>query len=176
MRHVPTTLLLLLVALLASGCGGAADPTGGGESPASEVASAASRLGAATLEDFGCGHGFTVGTPDQTVRLSLWSDSGESPQEGTHELGGSWTGQLVTGTNLFAQWCDDVIEPDEPEVVEDASWEVTGTLTWELVEGDGQCPSVATARMTDAEVLMADGAVSLPDVEFRNEFFGCFAG
>ena len=39
-----------------------------------------------------------------------------------------------------------------------------------------QCPSVATATLTDAAATTDGGPVDLPDVEFRNEFFGCVAG
>lgn len=179
MRHGSLVLLALLVVATAA-CGGVGG-TGGsdpGAAPADPAAAAAAQLDEEELDDFGCGYAFTLGTADETVRLSLWSDAnhGEPPETGTHELGDTWTGELVTGRDLFAQWCDDVMEPDEPEVVEEREWEVAGTLTWELVEGDGQCPSVATGTLREAAVVTDDGTVDLPSLDLRNEFFGCFAG
>lgn len=175
-----STLLLsaLTITLVATSCGGATGGGGAARESDGGLSDAVAALEAGDLEDFGCGYAFSVGTADATVRLSLWSDTGLGgpPQGGTSDLGEGWTGELVVGRDLFAQWCDDVVEPDEPEVVEERSWEVAGTLTWELEEGDGQCPSVATAVLTDAEVIEDGESQSLRDVEFRNEFFGCFAG
>ena len=84
-------------------------------------------------------------------------------------------GRLVTGADLFAQWCDDVIEAGEPEVIETAAYPVTGTLTWST-DGTGSCDGPATGRLTDASTLVDDEVLPLPDLELRNEFFGCFAG
>ena len=173
-----TTRLVLiasLAALVVAGCGGSSGP-GGAAAP--DAASVAERLDTEPLEDFGCGHGFTVGTPDSTVRLSVFADGGfgDPPSPGSVEVGAGWTGELVVGTDLFVQWCDDVLEPDEPEVVQDEVWVVVGTLTWELVEGDGQCPSTAAGMLTDARALTEEGDVELPAVALRNEAFGCFAG
>ena len=52
---------------------------------------------------------------------------------------------------------------------------VAGTLVWEAA-GTGRCDGPATATLTDGAVEVADGLLSLPDLELRNEFFGCFAG
>ena len=177
MRPVPALSLALSLALAA--CGGLASLAGGDDGGrAPTAAEAAAQLATSGLEDHGCGHGFTVGTLDQTVQLSVLADAGhgDPPQPGTVELGDAWDGRLVTGRDLFAQWCDDVVEPDEPEVVQSATWQVEGTLRWELADGDGQCPSVATATLTDGVVVADGGRVELPPLEFRNEYFGCFAG
>ncbi len=165
--------IVLAVALAA--CGGVGLPSATPTPAAEEVAG---RLATDGMRDWGCGHAFTVGTMDQDTRLSLWFDgtSGDLPEPGTHELGADWTGELVAGSDLFAQWCDDVMEPDEPEVVEAAEWDVEGTLTWRLDRGDGQCPSVAAASLTDASIVVDGEAVPIADVEFRNEHFGGVAG
>lgn len=174
----PMSLLVAPVALavVLAGCGGVGDPDATQSTDGEQVAA---RLATEGLEDWGCAYAFTVGTLDQETRLSLWFDGspgGAAPEPGTSELGGDWTGELVAGTDLFAQWCDDVIGPDEPEVVEVAEWDVEGTLTWQLEEGGGECPSVASATLTDAAVTTDSGEVPIGDVEFRNEAFGCFAG
>lgn len=178
MRRTPppaTVVVTAVLAVLLAACGAVGVP-GAEPTPAGEEV--AGRLATDGLRNWGCGHAFTVGTTEQDTRLSLWFDAsaGELPEPGSHELGEDWTGELVTGSDLFAQWCDDVITPDEPEVVEAATWEVDGTLTWQLEQGDGECPSVATARLTDATVDVDGEAVPIADVEFRNEHFGCVAG
>lgn len=180
MRPVrPRPLLLLAVAVLSvvlPGCGGVGDPVATQPTDGEQVAA---QLATEGLEDWACAYAFTVGTLDQETRLSLWFDGspgGAAPEPGTSELGGDWTGELVAGSDLFAQWCDDVIGPDEPEVVEVAEWNVEGTLTWQLEEGDGECPSVASATLVDAAVTTDSGDVPIADMEFRNEAFGCFAG
>lgn len=61
-------------------------------------------------------------------------------------------------------------------MVERASWRVRGALTWELVEGGGACASVATARLSEAWIEEGARSIPLPDLSFRNELFGCFAG
>ncbi len=171
----PLTMASAVLAVVLTACGGVG-LTGSTQTPAAEEA--VGRLATSGMQDWGCGHAFTVGTTDQDTRLSLWFDgtAGELPEPGTYELDGDWTGELVAGSDLFAQWCDDVIGPDEPEVVEAAEWDVEGTLTWQLEQGDGQCPSVATGTLTDANVVVDGEAVPIADVEFRNEHFGCFAG
>lgn len=170
------SMVLFLIVTVLSGCAGALEqgPVGANR--------AVLELTGQTLEDHGCGHGFTTGTADGTVRLSLWAGDGtaapsEPPMPGTVDLsGGDWTGELVMGRDLFAQWCDDAVEPGEPEVVEEARWPVvSGTLVWEAT-GTGQCDGPATARLTDAAVQVDDGTLPLPDLELHNDFFGCFAG
>lgn len=176
-RCLPPVVPIIITALAVGLAGCGVGLSGTGQNPTGEEV--AGRLTTEAPRDWACGHAFTVGTPDQAVRLSLWFDGSPTravPEPGTEELGGDWTGELVAGSDLFAQWCDDVVTPDEPEVVEAATWEVDGTLTWELEDGDGQCPSVATATLTDASVTVDEEAVPTADVEFRNEYFGCVAG
>lgn len=162
-----TLVVGCLVSVLLGGCG-----LGDSDIAAS---TAVLDLTTTSTQDWGCGRGFTLGTDDQTVRLSLWAET-EAQEPGTVEVDGTtWSGELVTGEDLFAQWCDDVVEADEPEVVESARWPVTGTLTW-TTEGTGDCDGPATATLSDGRVDTGDEVVPLPDLELRNESFGCFAG
>lgn len=172
LRRLPFALLL---AVVLAACGGDEPPA---------ATDAAAQLDAAAAEgelvDHGCGHAFTLGTSDQTLRLSLWAGDGsfgDPPTPGTATVGedGSWTGELVVGRDLFAQWCDDVVEAGEPEVVETARYVVSGTLTW-TTEGTGNCDGPATGTLTDAAVTIDGTTTDLPDLELRNEYFGCFAG
>lgn len=165
MRRI-LTAAACVVAL--AGCGLGDDP---------ELRANAAVLDLTTLptEDWGCGFGFTLGTTDQRVRLSLWSQD-MAPTPGTVAVDGTtWRGELVSGSDLFAQWCDDVVEPGEPEVVEEVVLEVTGTLTWRT-DGTGQCDGPATATFTDGTVIAEGRTLPLPDLELRNDAFGCLAG
>lgn len=163
--------VLVLAAVLLVGCAGPSDV---------DVDTAVDRLASGRTDDWGCGHGFTIGTPDQTLRLSLWAEDpgDEGPEPGTFEVGpgGDWTGELVLGRDLFAQWCDDVMEPDEPDVVRIARHDVSGTLTWSAATDRTSCPSVATGRFTEGVVTVDGRTVPLPDLEVHNDAFGCVAG
>jgi hypothetical protein len=88
----------------------------------------------------------------------------------------SWRAVLDEGSDLFANWCDDVLEPDEPtpEVVE--TWEVSGSIEVLSLPEAGQC-GPATARFTDLVATDSQGAtMSLGDLEVTNEAWGCLAG
>jgi hypothetical protein len=138
----------------------------------------------------GCGHGFFVGNAEQTVALHLsWvpnpgPDAGvlARPEPGPTPLPGrDWTGELRLGTDLFANWCDDVVEPGEPNPEVTEGWPVVGG-TLEMTadpSSDGGCGSgtPARARVTDLRVEAPDGAiVGLPDLEVENDAWGCIAG
>ena len=173
--------VVLATAVLLAGCAGIQNVTSGGEAELPEM-QAVLALTEGPLEDWGCGHQFTVGTGDQTVRLTVQEVGaavGTPPEPGVVAVDGTaWEGRLVTGRDLFAQWCDDVVERGEPDVVETTSHPVTGTLSWSLdaTDASGACDGPASARLTDAVVVVEDRTYPLPDLDLANEFFGCFAG
>lgn len=138
----------------------------------------------------GCGFGFYVGNPEQTVALHLsWMpDPGPNAgmlarpeSEPTPLPGRDWTGELRLGTNLFANWCDDVLEPDEPRPDVTQGWPVVGgtlEMTSDPSPNSG-CSGgpPARARVTGLRVEAPDGSiVGLPDLEVENDAWGCMAG
>jgi hypothetical protein len=132
-------------------------------------------------EEYGCGFGFYVGDADQTTGLFVFYEDMSGAMAGdvveTADLPSeSWRAVLDEGSDLFANWCDDVLEPDEPtpEVVE--TWEVSGSIEVLSLPEAGQC-GPATARFTDLVATDSQGAtMSLGDLEVTNEAWGCLAG
>lgn len=130
-------------------------------------------------EVYGCGHGFYLGTPDQTAGLFLISQSGfgEEVPAGRHQLpSDAWVSELQFGADLFANWCDDVMEPGEPEPVTDEVWQVSGTLDITSLPTPGEC-GPATGTLTGAVARNDIGdEIPLGDIELVNDSWGCFAG
>ena len=147
-------------------------PAGAGGSPVPELDLAA------LSEDWGCGYGFHAGDPQQTV--ALWITGDEPLPVGTIGLPDPRIDAAVlTGSDLYANWCDDVMEPGEPEPEIDRRLPIVmGTVTIEA-PADPEICSGAIAR------LVAQGlVVELPDgttrdlggIEITNDAYGCFAG
>lgn len=131
-------------------------------------------------EEFGCGFGFYVGDANQTTGIFVLYDDMSGAMAGdvvlTSDLtSGAWTAQLERGSDLFANWCDDVMEPNEPipEVVE--TWEISGSIEILTLPESGQC-GPASARLTDLVAHNEGDTMALGDLEVSNEFWGCFAG
>lgn len=129
-------------------------------------------------EEWGCGHGFWVGDPEQTQALRF-SYRGEGPPKEIVELPHpDWDGVLELGTDLFANWCDDVIETDEPTPVTHWSLEIVSgglELVGEVPE-DYSGGSLAVVA-SDLGVEMPDGqVVPLGSMEITNPNWGFFAG
>lgn len=129
-------------------------------------------------ETWGCGWGFWAGTADQTVALRF-SYNGESEPDTEIELPDpEWSATLIEGTDLYANWCDDVIEENEPTPVEHWSLPITGgTLTI-----DGAIPAPfeggqLSVHATDLVVELPDGTTApLGSTTITNQSWGFFAG
>jgi hypothetical protein len=181
-----TTLVLATSALAAcGGDDGAAVPGATGEpvpvetEPPADTEQPAVVVTLADLtEPYGCGFGFQIGDPDQTAGLFITSGAGfgDPPAVGTVDLAvdDSWTARLDLGTDLFANWCDDVIEMGEPEPQVDETLEVVaGTLEFSIDEAG----VVATAKASGLVARDADGVeYALGDITIENPAWGMFAG
>lgn len=132
---------------------------------------------AALTEAHACGNGFQIGTPDQRVGLFVRPVPNAPGTTGAHALpDASWTVTVRLGRDLFANWCDDVLEADEPtsEVLE--TWPVVeGTIDVVLPPDDQPGPATMTATGLVAE--RPDGErVPIGDLTIVNERYGFFAG
>ena len=129
-------------------------------------------------ETYGCGHGFWVGNPAQTTALRF-QYMGEDGRASDADLPSpTWTVEMIDGQNLYANWCDDVIEPGEPEpLVVRRLTVVAGSLT---VIGDPPAlfdGGELTLRAEGLTVEIPDGeAVELGDITIDNPTYGLFAG
>ena len=164
MRH---TLIALVVLGLVSACGGAPSPDIGEVADIDDL-----------TETWGCGHGFWIGNPEQTTALRF-QYLGEDGRAVDAELPSArWQVQLLDGQDLYANWCDDVMEPGEPEPLVVRSLPVVrGSLE---VIGEPPAPfegGVLGLDATGLAVEMPDGeVVELGDVEIENPSYGFFAG
>lgn len=142
---------------------------------------------AALTEHHPCGLGFATGNLDQSLGLVISWQGGVDPIEpdlsdGVNFPTDAWSGSVFTGRDLFANWCDDVVEPDEPTPVIDETWTlVAGTLEFTSVPtadpGTGCNGQEATAVLTGAVAGSEAGdQIVLDDIDLHNPAWGCFAG
>ncbi len=128
------------------------------------------------VEDWGCGFGFNKGSADQTLGLQMffigeWTESGPDLSSPVDISGEDWQAIVYVGKDLFADWCDDVVEEGELLPTIDAEYRVVaGTIVGDV---DG---STATATLTGAVVNVGGEEIALPDLELRNADWGFFAG
>lgn len=129
----------------------------------------------------GCGYGFWVGDESQNARLMLEYADYDGASSGdvleTSQLTDPvWRAELDFGRDLFANWCDDVVEPGEPTPVVNELWRVSGSIDITMLPPAGEC-GPASANLTGAVARNADGEeIPLGDIELANESWGCFAG
>lgn len=135
----------------------------------------------ALTQPWGCGNGWAVSTSDQSVGLVIMPASAGADLTATSELGpgGPWLVELRIGRDLFANWCDDVMEPGEPEPVVDRTFAgVSGTLTFvgEVPPDRVDCPLTVEGDITDLVVTDGGTTIELGSGRVTNSSWGCFAG
>lgn len=129
-------------------------------------------------ETYGCGHGFWVGNLDQTTALRI-GFRGDGPPPATVTLPDpAWQAELIDGRDLYANWCDDVIEEGEPQPQRTRVLPaVSGSL--EII-GEPLAPfegGVLAVRATDLVIDIGNGETHvLGDIEIENPSWGFFAG
>ncbi len=161
------TVISILCTLALTACGG----------PTSSPGDSAPDL----TEAHHCGYGFYVGDVDQNWALKITyrdfeaAQAGEVPRESAL-ADDTWSAELEAGRDLFANWCDDVLEPDEPTPEVEEVWEVSGDIEVTGLPDPGGC-GPATANLIGLEARNDNGdVISLGDLDVGNEFWGCFAG
>lgn len=128
-------------------------------------------------ESYGCGTGFWIGNPDETTALFV-SYNGSAPPESTTLPDSNWSVRLVDGQNLFANWCDDVIEEGEPTPFEARSLPVIAGSLEIVGDAPAQFESAPLSLIASDLVLdVGNGEThELGDVQIENPSFGFFAG
>lgn len=181
-RRVWLPAASMTLALLAgAGCaevGFEPGPPGGGDDGR---AGALAEEGLGALDQvWGCGEGFVLSDEEQTAALHIRvpEPGAAPPREGL--VGEQWVAELRFGSDLMANWCDDVLEPGEPEPdVEVELPGVAGTVTIDgsLPPEPPTCPSDVRASLEGLVVEDDSGQrFELGGAPLRNEFWGCYAG
>ncbi len=126
-------------------------------------------------DDYPCGEGFWAATPTQQAALLIPLRTGDAEvTAGTDDLATVENAELRLGHDLMANWCDDVIEPGEPEPDVTASWAIVGgTITVEIDDAAG----TATAELRRVVARRSDGTeVLLGDATITNDAWAVYAG
>ncbi len=119
-------------------------------------------------QPYGCGYGFWTATPGQGVALRLGFD--EPPGVGTFDVADLDTAELLIGSNLMANWCNDVAL--EPAASVRETWPITsGTLAIRIDE------FIATATITGLVATTPDGEqIALGDAVISNSEWAMITG
>jgi hypothetical protein len=182
-RTIGSLALLLLVV---AGCGGAdpgPDDPDGGDDPTTTVAPTTTGGDGEALpltETWGCGHGFWMSDAGQTLALLIQANGIEP---GAIAVGvpvtlpdPAWNVKVLYGRDLFANWCDDVIEPGEPEPLTFSEISLdSGTITPVVIPEDGGV-GVASIEVSGLRTEGPDGPVVVADMTIDNPQWGMFAG
>ena len=132
-------------------------------------------------ESFGCAYGFHASNPEQTVGLRVDFSGTPTTFPAVIELPDpSWEAVVVLGEELYANWCNDVIDMSQPQPRIDETWTIVGGT----IEFVGDPPEVdpagtgpVTARLVGLVAERPDGSrVPLRDLEVTNDSWGMFAG
>lgn len=133
-------------------------------------------------ETYSCQYGFYLGNVSQTVGLFVTYQDYEAAQQGditmTSDIDGDvWKAELQFGSNLFANWCDDVLEADEPRSEVDMTWDVSGVIEVTELDDSGCGRGSARASLSDLIATDSEGeTIELPDLQVENEAWGCIPG
>ena len=133
---------------------------------------------AVLTQEWGCGLGFWLSDADQTVTLRLTYTGEGSPPATTDLPSPLWDARLILGTDLYANWCDDVIEAGEPTPIEHWVVPVVGGR----IEVEGEAPEPFSGgelrfAARDLVVELPDGTrVRWGDAVGRNPNWGFMAG
>ena len=121
-------------------------------------------------DGYGCGYGFAAAAPNQSVSFQAFFAN--EPAAGTYELADAEFAEVQFGADVMANWCDDVLEPDEPEPVVDERWTIVGGTVTITFDGPR-----ATGELRDIVARTADGRdYPLGNTTVINDAWGMFAG
>jgi hypothetical protein len=125
--------------------------------------------------EYGCGFGFWTGSDEQTAGMfvSLDLDFGNPVLADSYDLADLSSAEIRFGADLFANWCDDVIEQDEPTAQIDETWTINGGTVTVTQNSDNSVTGVfadVTAQTPSGEM------VELGLATVTNDAWGLFAG
>src|SRR5687767_14658689 len=170
MRRAVAALLVISLSLV--GCGDddvAVGTEGTGDGPTTTESPVTGRV--ELSESFGCAHGFHVSNPEQTVGVRI-DFSGGTPATFPAAItlpDPGWDAVVVLGGELYANWCNDVIDMSQPQPRIDETWTiVAGAIEFvgDPPVADFQTPArPVTARLVGLVAERPDGSrVELQDI------------
>lgn len=128
--------------------------------------------------EWGCGTGFWVGDAAQTVTIRFSYVGEGKPDRVTTLPHPDWQVHLIEGTDLYANWCDDVVEEGEPVAVEHWNLEIVeGRLVLDADPPERFGGGPLTMEAIDLVVALPDGTPqALGSISVTNSMWGFFAG
>jgi hypothetical protein len=129
-----------------------------------------------TSEEYPCRYGFNLGTRDQTMALhAAWRGDGDEVPVEADLPHPEWDVVLLHGTNLFENWCNDVVMQTPQRNVESTWTGVAGRITLKSPPSQGDEYSEVTGTIRGLVVEDEDGQQYLvDDVTIENTNWGCF--
>lgn len=140
---------------------------------------------AGTLDQsWGCGYGFRASDEAQTVGVVIEWDAGvgsdDAPAAAEEVIlpDEGWRADVWFGENLFANWCNDVIDSNAPQQDLAETWPIVeGTFSHDAPASEGCGGGGVEAHLTGGVAERPDGSqVVIPELDLVNESWGCFAG
>lgn len=131
---------------------------------------------------WGCGQAFHISNADQTIALNVIPTAVDDPDHGPLPdavvPSGAYMVEVNVGHDLFANWCDDVIEPGEPTPLVAEDWPAVAGQIEVVAQPTGPCNGQpVTIAITGLAVERPDGQrVEVGDLTITNDAWGCFAG
>lgn len=130
-------------------------------------------------EDWPCGRGWAISTADQHVGIVIYQLDDRQPSNdapvGLPDSG--WTADVIVGSFLFVNHCNDAVEEWMPEQTVVARLPLTGSVSiHDVVPAPSDPSSPVTATLEGASVDIDGDRLELPTIELRNEAYNFFAG
>ena len=145
----------------------------------SETAFSADRF----VDHYGCGHGFAIGSDGQDLGLTIhfagdYSEGGPDVSSPVEWPNADWVGEVWVGSDLFSNWCNDMVLETDPVPAIAQSWTIVhGVLNVSTTSGVDCDGTTVTGELTDAVLRSEAGEeLALDTLSLRNDAWGCFAG
>lgn len=133
-------------------------------------------------DDYGCGFGFQTGNADQTLGVFVTFNEFDAANAGQVPPVGNvpsviWSGEIRVGTDLFANWCNDIVDEDTPVAEVSEVWEIVDAQVTIIGDPPVQEVGELTIQLDNLVAEAPDGrTTTIESITIVNEIWGAFAG